>query len=114
MSYEDLQEMGIRDRITIIIWARKFIGKHNHVKNVQEKTNQMLLHIKDFKRLFQKLFDDGLPYFWDNGGRLFSQEKYHNLSVHNHMDHSKLEDLTKGLTRKVIIRRLTNDFEIFD
>ena len=106
--------MVIRDRLAIIIWARIFIGKHNHVKNVQDKLNPMLLQIKDFERLFQKLFDDSLPSFWDNDGRLFSQEQYHNLLVHNRMDHSKLEDLTKGLTRKVIIRRLTNDFEIFD
>ena len=30
------------------------------------------------------------------------------------MDHSKFEDLTKGLTRKAIIEKLTDDFEIFD
>ena len=30
------------------------------------------------------------------------------------MDHSKFEELTKGLTRKVIIETLTNEFEIFE
>ena len=30
------------------------------------------------------------------------------------MDHSKFEYLTKGVTRKVIIEKLIDDFEIFD
>ena len=30
------------------------------------------------------------------------------------MDHSKFEELTKGLTGKVIIETLTDDFEVFE
>ena len=30
------------------------------------------------------------------------------------MDHSKFEDLVKGLTWKVIVEKLTQDFEILD
>ena len=30
------------------------------------------------------------------------------------MDHSKFENITKGLTRKRIIENLADDFEIFD
>ena len=30
------------------------------------------------------------------------------------MDHSKFEDLVKGLTGKVIVEKLTEDFEILD
>ena len=74
----------------------------------------MSSQVKDFKMTFQKLFDDGLPSFWDDKGRLFSQEHYHSLLVHNRMDHSKFEDLVKGLTRKVISENLTEDFELLD
>ena len=98
LTYEDMQEMEIRDRLTIILWARKFINKHNLVKVVQEKENQMLLEVKDFKKMFQEQFDEGLPPFWDDKGKLFSQEQYHKLLVHELMDHSKFEELTKGLT----------------
>ena len=28
------------------------------------------------------------------------------------MDHSKFEDLVKGLTRKIIVEKLTEDFEV--
>ena len=30
------------------------------------------------------------------------------------MDHSKFEDLVKGLTRKIIVEKLTKDFEILE
>ena len=74
----------------------------------------MSSQIKDFRATFQNLFDDGLPSFWDDEGRLFSQEQYHSLLVQNCMDHSKFEDLVKGLTGKVIVEKLTEDSEISD
>ena len=43
LTYEDMQEMAIRDKLAIILWDRKFINKHNMVKVVQEKANMMLL-----------------------------------------------------------------------
>ena len=74
----------------------------------------MSSQIKAFRLTFKDLFDDGLPYFWDDEGQLFSQEQYHILLIHNRMDHSKFEDLVKGLTGKVIVEKLTEDFEILD
>ena len=38
----DMQALGIKDRTVIIIWTRKIIGKHHHVKNVQAKEEQFL------------------------------------------------------------------------
>ena len=43
---------------------------------------------------------------------MFSQEHYHNLLVQIRIDHSKFDDLEKGLTRKAIVDKLTEDFEI--
>ena len=43
---------------------------------------------------------------------MFSQKHYHSLLVQSHMDHSKFENLEKGLTGKVIVDKLTDDFEI--
>lgn len=30
-----LQTLGVKDRTAIIVWAKKIIGKHDHLKNVQ-------------------------------------------------------------------------------
>ena len=43
---------------------------------------------------------------------MFSQEHYHSLLVQNRMDHSKFDDLEKGLTGKAIVDKLTEDFKI--
>ena len=70
----------------------------------------MSSQINDFERAFKELFEDGLPSFWDDEGSLFSQEHYHNLLVQNCMDHSKFEYLVKGLTGKIIVEKLIEDF----
>ena len=72
---------GIIDRITMINWAIKVIGKHHHVENVQEKENQMLQQVKSFKGLFPYLFKKGLPYFWDEEGKLIPYPYYQTLLV---------------------------------
>ena len=43
---------------------------------------------------------------------MFSQDHYHSLLVRICMDHSKFDNLERGLTGKVIVDKLTEDFEI--
>ena len=93
-----MQDIGIKDRVAIVLWEKKFINKHQLMKVVQDKVNKRSSQIKDFRTAFKYLFDDCLPSFWDDEGWLFSQEQYHSLSVQNHMDHSKFEYVVKGLT----------------
>ena len=35
LSKEDLRTTRIKDMITVITWAKKVIGKHNHIESVQ-------------------------------------------------------------------------------
>jgi FtsZ-binding cell division protein ZapB len=112
VSNADLQTIGVKDRTAIIIWARKIIGKHNHIKNVQTKAEQMEQSVQDFKDLFSQLFNKGLPSFWDGRGNLISQEEYNVLLTQVRMDHSKFEDLEEGLKGVTIVDKLMNDFEV--
>ena len=81
LSYQKLQEIGIKDRVAIVLGSKKFINKHQLMKVVQDKVNEMSSRVNDFRRAFRELFEDGLPYFWDEAGRIFSQEHYHSLLV---------------------------------
>ena len=72
LTYQNLQDIGIKDRVAIVLWAKKFINKHQLMKVVQDKANTMSSQIKDFRLPFKDVFDDGIPSFWDDEGRLFS------------------------------------------
>ena len=62
-SKADLQALRVTDRSTIIISARKVIGKHNQVKNVQNKDDSLLKKVTNFKRRFANLIKQGIPSF---------------------------------------------------
>ena len=72
LTYQNLQDIGIKDKVAIVLWEKKFINKHQLMKVVQDKANKISSQIKDFKLAFKYLFDDGIPSFWDDEGQLFS------------------------------------------
>jgi hypothetical protein len=45
----ELQTIGVKDRTTLIIWARRVIAKHNLLKSVQTKATQMEQSVQEFK-----------------------------------------------------------------
>lgn len=112
ISNTHLQTLGVNDRAAVIVWTRKIIGKHNHMKNVQSKAEKMKQNVQSFKSLFGKLFQKALPSFWDYNGQLCSQEQYQVLLTQAHMDHSKFQDLRKGLNGNAPMEKLTDEFEI--
>ena len=71
LTYQKLQDIGIKDRVAIVLWSKKYIHKHHLMKVVQDKADEMTSRINDFRHAFKELFEDGLPSFWDEEGRLF-------------------------------------------
>ena len=69
----ELPTIGVKDRTTLIIWARRIIAKNNFLKSVQTKVVQMEQNIQEFKDTFEQLFIKGLPPFWDGKGKLYDQ-----------------------------------------
>jgi hypothetical protein len=56
--------IGVKDRTTLIIWAKRVIAKHNLLKLVQTKATQMEKSLQELNYLFEELFIKGLPPFW--------------------------------------------------
>ena len=108
----ELWNPGTKDRIDIIIWNGKIIGKHNNVRNVQGKANQMIQSVQSFKNMFSQLFQKGIPSFWDDKEKLIPQEEYQNMSIEVHMDYYKFEYLYQGLKGQIVVDKITYDFEI--
>jgi hypothetical protein len=69
----ELQTIGVKDRTTLIILARRIIAKTNLLKSVQTKDLQMEQSTLEFKDLFEQLFIKCLPPFWDGKGKLYDQ-----------------------------------------
>ena len=55
----------------------------------------------------------GLPFFWEEKGRLLSHVEYHAQLVRCRLDHKNFEDMEQSLFGKIIIEKLPKDFEIF-
>ena len=73
MSKEELQTVGIKEKIIVVTYERKVIGKHNHIESVQEITKNILQQGNSFEDFFINLFQKGLPSFWDEDGKFISQ-----------------------------------------
>ena len=111
---EELRTMGIKDRIVVITWARKVVGKLQHIETVQANIDIMLHQVNTFKGSFMSLFQKGLPSFWEEDGKLLSQLEYQALLVRCRLDHRKFEDMNQSLSGKIVIDKLAVDFEIIN
>ena len=54
LTYQNLQDIGIKDMIAIILWAKKFINKHQLMKVVQEKSKPDVFSSQRFQDDFSK------------------------------------------------------------
>jgi hypothetical protein len=61
----DLQTIEVKDRTTLIMWARRIIAKHKLLKSVETRETQMEQSVQEFKDLFEELFIKVIPPFWD-------------------------------------------------
>ena len=68
---------GVIDRSAIIVSTKKVIGKHNQVKDVQNKVDIILKKVENFKSRFTELSKKGIPSFWENVEYVLPQETYH-------------------------------------
>ena len=53
---EELNRTNIKDRISIITWARNVVNKHQHLDTVQAKIDIMAHQVKLFMDMFDPLF----------------------------------------------------------
>jgi hypothetical protein len=114
ISTAELHTIGVKDIITLIIWARRVITKHNLLKSVKTKETQMEQSVKEFKDLFEELFIKGLPPFWDGKGKLYDQEEYNAHLTQCRMDHSKFEALEENLKGTTLVEHLITYFDILN
>ena len=92
--------------------ARKVLAKYQMKQAVLDEVLIIKQGVHRFGQVFQPLFQIGLPDFWDSEGKLIPESLYNELMIRERGDHSKFEDMIKGLTGNVVIGKLRNDFEL--
>ena len=60
-SNSTLETLGVKDKFIMIIWAKKFLEKHNFIIKVLDKARKMEDEVKYFKEIFKKIFLNGIP-----------------------------------------------------
>jgi hypothetical protein len=110
----DPQTIGVKERTTLIISARRIIAKHNLLRSVQNNVVQMEHSIQEFKDTFEQLFAKFLSSFWDGKVSLYNQEDYHTLLMQCRMHHSRFEDMEESFKGPSLVEHLDTDFKILN
>ena len=53
LTYQKLHDIGVKDRIAMVSRAKFFIYKHHLMKAVQDKADEMISQVDDFKQAFK-------------------------------------------------------------
>ena len=65
LSEDQVIRFYIQDRVVIISWARKVIGKYIMLDTVQAKVDIIGHKVKEVINLFTPLVRKGIPFFWE-------------------------------------------------
>ena len=63
LSEDQVRRFDIQDRVVVISWARKVIGKYKMLDTIQAKVDIISHKIKEVINLFTPLVSRGIPFF---------------------------------------------------
>jgi len=110
VTNDQLQTLGVKDKIAVMMWARKVVCKHNYANNVKSKAEEMRNAVHQVKSLFQPLFNIGLLAFWDSLGKLVLVVEHQSTLLVAWMDSSKFNEFSWILSGPTIFDKLLDDF----
>ena len=69
----NLHTWGVKDRLFIIMWAKKYIHKHALMNKIKTQEDKMKIEVENFQKGFKDLSEKGLPSLWDIDGKLLKK-----------------------------------------
>ena len=102
--------MGIQDKVIVVSWARRVIGKYRMMETVQAKMDIINHRVKEVIGLFTPLVNKEIPFFWEEKWPLLTQEEYLEKLVHRRSDHSEFEDMQHTLSGPIVFNKLAGEF----
>ena len=74
LKEDDLENEIIKEKISIMVWAKNVVNKYHHLDTIHEKIDIMGHQLKLFRDMFDPLFKKGLPFFWEEKGTMLTQK----------------------------------------
>ena len=109
---EALAVLQITDRFKFMSKAQKIVEKSKARQKLQEKISVLQKDIKQDHSAMKKMFDKGLPFFWDEKNVLIPKEEYHKLLGEKINDYSLFKNMDGVLRGEVVLEKLGELFEI--
>ena len=64
--------MGIKDKVVVVSWARRVIGKYRMMETMQAKMDIINHRVKEVIGFFNPLVKKGITFFWEEKGPLLT------------------------------------------
>jgi hypothetical protein len=111
-SKEELKDINIEDRTSLIMDAKKVLAKRKLMQNTKHKVHELTGEIVAFKKKFSEVVSFGLPNLWDGNGDLYLQKNYHKLLDNRRNDDSRFSQLEGPLKGQDVMDMLAGDFTL--
>jgi hypothetical protein len=109
---EELKDLQVNDRTSIVMDAKRVITKRILLQNVETKCHEVMREISTFKNIFSDVIKHGLPSFWNENGDLYPMNNYQKLLEDRRNSDNKFENLDGTLKGKDVVELLAGDFEL--
>ena len=60
-----IKRMGIEDKVVVVSWARRVIGKYRMMETMQAKIDIINHRVEEVISFFISLVNKGIPFFWE-------------------------------------------------
>ncbi len=105
-----LQILKLNNRTVLLVEARRVLHKYTLFNSVKGKTAQIQEAVQHFNQALLPLVNYGFPSFWDNENKLISGLEYKERLIKARSNHSKFQDMVKGLKGTVVVSKMRQDF----
>ena len=112
LSKDDLKKANIKEKISILNWARKVINKYHHLDTVQEKVDILAHQVKLFIEMFDSLFNKVFHLFRQEKGVMLTKDEYYEKLIACRHEHLNFVDMNQSRSGRLIIDKLADEFEI--
>ena len=107
---EELNQIGVKDRTSTIMYFEKVLTKRNLIQQVQSKVVHLQINVQWYKMNYKNMVEVGLPEYYSKKGNFLSLPDYQQLLISARENVNKFKGVTGILKGQTIFYLLDDDF----